>query len=1552
MRIILLGLIWVGVALAQTGTLICNPTATSGQPGYCPPGASMPHARGYNWRLPYDSVNHEFLYFGGGASDPTIYSSGIWGYSPVSHTWTLRADNGNSSSDEPTVCADATLNPQQGHPLGYMAFDSGRNKWYSTLQLCANYSQGKTSSYNATSRSMDSLSATGPYGCTGRNCSIGWNDGMEYVSGYGKTVACCAATSGSGFGMAEFDGTTWSDLTSSVTGTKPTALNGAGMVSDGTYLWVFGGCVGTTPGNGNNADSCQNNSGTPSAELYKYNPATKAMSLISPAGGTKPATGWTNFPMLAYDSRRARLVFYDPGNKVLWQYVIASNTWSQVTYSGVLPDQSNWDSTQAAIIAMGTANSAGYDPVTDTMVMTYSLGQTYAPGVYELNFGGGNVSTTLTVQEANHWGFTGADRTSEPFTVGVAFPDSAGLTDTNTLTLTGATAGQFTTIGNWPSGNIKWVKTSGIASLSSGGTATVTVSNGGSGNFGGSNLATDNGTTISVATGTATFTVKKANFNGLDVVDVGSTHVVLTGASKGFVLYGPDPTATYPANVTCSPTTGGTDCSVATGTPYTSANDDSSTVTILENGPVMAVLKATWTYKDAAKTHSYMNGTAYLYFYKGKAYAHIVPVLRNADYGTGAVAATAYKGIQGYEFQAGLNISSGNVTVANHTATPTTSTVGAGESVVLYQGESSLHKAEEVATAWTTVQGYTIKKGATTLTSGTAAQSPEGWADIESSGAGVEIGQFWLGSEGSKSLEFAQSGSNITAKVGILAPQNTQPYYIEYPAWVLEGPRGIWLNFHAAAPTTQSADFQKWQNFLIARQPVADYNAAGVFEYPIQEAAMQDAYESANYTGAVPATIPSGNRWADGSGTKGTPTDCPGTYACPSVTRRFSWQLESDYRYDYLMTWLQRGWAARYLEALSFYNFVGEYGAPHSDGFHWYDYWDSSFTQLDGFGQPKVTVNGNNANASRGIHIAGVAGYTNWHDQEHNHWWGMPSYYFLSGDPFIKDALINQQKNWYLATKVYQDGGSPGSKTVNLTAGNSTVVRNDGLNWTATVIGQTLLVGIAPNLTTYKVLSLTDGTHAVVTPTPASTLASQPMIYGGTLYNSRAFASGTLGGVAFARFLQDIGDSDYAQVQTQLKHSYDIHVKADLCGSGFPAGCSMGSLETPAQISGVNPKRGFIWGSQGTSGNWCATPHTYRVNSAFQSALAIQGILALRNLLGPTWSNYWESLDRAYGIAQFSQSELYIDDGTGHWNTNGFRFGVAFDARNDCQAAGDIYTVSTNGTTTVTNVGANSFANMCTNKTPPCVKNGALEPMLSVTPDIHPLSTIDGTQNEIVSVQSASSLTVANAAPAKASQTLVTGEIDFATPTNTYDYPFVFYADWLATGSTAWSRKLAQTMAMMQGVSGKGSRNFMGHEWALPVHIVQNPGTKTLQNLTISTFTDHGDGSYTLGWTTPAGTDYLRVKWAPSQIVDWIGFDPNTNAFTGDSANTAWFAANNASGIPTPSAGAQTMTVTTGVSGMAANQFSVKAMAPAGAPAPSPVRVVSNSSRTIRNSVH
>jgi len=263
------------------------------------------------------------------------------------------------------------------------------------------------------------------------------------------------------------------------------------------------------------------------------------------------------------------------------------------------------------------------------------------------------INVPLTIQEALYSGGTsGVVRTNEPFCMGVPLADAAGITSTSALTLSGASAGQFRVLGSWPDGKYKWVKVCGIVpNVAAGGSATVTLTDGGSGNFGGSNLATDNGSTITVSTGSSQFTIKKAKFNVIDAATIGTATILSTSsaATRGLVIMGPDPSLPFPGNVTCGTCT----------TLYSSANDPNSTAVIEENGPVMTVIKATGNHMDASG-HPYMQYTARLYFYKGKNTVKVVSSLRNANYDTSTVPSpdnagntfnTAYKGFQSYELR-------------------------------------------------------------------------------------------------------------------------------------------------------------------------------------------------------------------------------------------------------------------------------------------------------------------------------------------------------------------------------------------------------------------------------------------------------------------------------------------------------------------------------------------------------------------------------------------------------------------------------------------------------------------------------------------------------------------------------------------------------------------------------------------------------------------------------------------------------------------------------------------------------------------------------------
>ena len=165
------------------------------------------------------------------------------------------------------------------------------------------------------------------------------------------------------------------------------------------------------------------------------------------------------------------------------------------------------------------------------------------------------VSVNLTVQEAIYPGSTtGIARTDEIVTVGIPLPDSADGVDAVTdLGLSGASVGQFRELASWPSGKVQWVLVDTVlGSLSAGASSTAITLTTGSGTFGGSNLATDNGTTITVDTGDLVVTIQEANHNGFDQVVLSGTTIVSDNASDGFAILGPDPTDTYPDDVTCT----------------------------------------------------------------------------------------------------------------------------------------------------------------------------------------------------------------------------------------------------------------------------------------------------------------------------------------------------------------------------------------------------------------------------------------------------------------------------------------------------------------------------------------------------------------------------------------------------------------------------------------------------------------------------------------------------------------------------------------------------------------------------------------------------------------------------------------------------------------------------------------------------------------------------------------------------------------------------------------------------------------------------------------
>lgn len=1094
------------------------------------------------------------------------------------------------------------------------------------------------------------------------------------------------------------------------------------------------------------------------------------------------------------------------------------------------------------------------------------------------------VSVPLTVKEAVYpGGTTGVARANEPFCMGVPLADSAAITSTGALGLSGASAGQFRVLGKWPSGNYKWVKVCGIVpALAAGSTTAVTLGSG-SGNFGGSDLATDAGATITVSTGAANFTIKKANFNGIDSAVVGSVTVVASSSSsvRGLVVTGPNPTAPYPGNVTCSPDTGGSACT----TIYSSANDAGSTAVIEENGPVMAVIRATGNHM-AGSGHVYMQYTARLYFYKGSAGVKASVVLRNANYDTttspssdcrwtdgqclGGTFNSAYKGLAAYELRITPNIT-GPLTYtieANATQTGTLDQTGGTDSAYVYQGQSRwmipvnsdipCDVASPCANTYTTDSGFVAKKNSTTLATGTTSQYPQGWADIRnSSGAGIEIGMHEFAAQWPASLEFNGGGTDV--RIGMFSARNSKPVYQAWPHWAI---KDLYLNFHSTALSGAANEFLKMQHPLLARASVAYYNSTSVFPYAIAEPAQEDAFYVAAQATSTPAVPLASYCW---SGIAANCTPAPDRGATDpqlfsqamtiGMFRAYGWNAggpmnQEEHRWSDMLRFLQRGDVGRWTNSANFYRFVASRAYAHADGGSTADSTPNHFTwrsrpysypfELNGFGGPLINCNrdyyfpvlcGSMTNSDKAV-VSLV--YDSGQSAQHAHIHGIFDYYFLTGDETIRDAIVPIKDFVLSPATTYQQTGR-GSATRN--------------------------IGIV--MTTAAKMS---------------------------------------------EYLAAIGDPEATGALNAAKSIFTRLVKPDTCVGGYPTGCTAAPLNTyptqpDSEPSGVNRKRGVHTAPQFRGSYFCTDaanqygiPAYYRAQVPFQSAILTEGILNLRRVAGPLWSDYQLSLDLAYGMSQWALTEGFSDDGQNHWFVgggtqptidslyNGFRFGVQFDHSNVCPS---------------------------------------------------PSSTVVPTYTSLIGGKIYNDISLAEQHQSMwlhfLVQKMVNGSLS---------------ADQL--------RKLRIAMHWIAYRKSNWPADWGGYQLGTLVDAINNPSGYTLQDIPFSV-SDLGGGNYRLSWTVPAGAQSYRIKWSPLAIApstSLLNFDIMTNTFGVDPAtNDTWFGANNVTEPAPATAGTvQTLTITgTGKTGLTTQNFSVKGYVAGGGGAAGPASnlvVVSGNGQT------
>jgi hypothetical protein len=547
------------------------------------------------------------------------------------------------------------------------------------------------------------------------------------------------------------------------------------------------------------------------------------------------------------------------------------------------------------------------------------------------------------------------------------------------------------------------------------------------------------------------------------------------GSTDGLALLGP-PHAQYQLHskdsVSCSPGpipsnySGPTIC----GTVYDSNLDPNSTCSIEENGPLRSAIMCQG---DMVNSNGdiYMHWRTRMHFWANRSDAKVTVALRNADVTAGNAANynNAFKEFAQFEARLTDNLtsSSRNFQIANDHASPASGVLNVSngsDTAYLYQAYSQNGEWSQWRNAnncqgehdgcvvspiprtglpghWTYAEnGYQIQHNGGILQSGENDNYPVGWADIDDGSNGIEVGVYQLSMYWPKSLEFRPgTPGHCELRIGIWPDQREfagATSAVSYAAgWPQYAIHDTYWNFHVGTLASEAAqnDFLYFQQYLLARPADGTYynsvkSAAGfdALFYDIPDPIAEDTY----YRQLGVCSKASGQCLGDvGS------ADFPYRSQSPDsmkIFRFFLWQAgggtdgtQFEQRYSFLRNWLQRGGVGtsgsqpgRYVWAAHWYRMIVEKSLPRSDtpvtsgpaaGFR------SLCKNLAQCEELQFAPWGDPMNNS----LPGVwnGGMRNWGDaanaMEHSVYWGIFTYYFLSGDEWVKEQLLQGFKDRY-----------------------------------------------------------------------------------------------------------------------------------------------------------------------------------------------------------------------------------------------------------------------------------------------------------------------------------------------------------------------------------------------------------------------------------------------------------------------------------------------------------------------------------------------------------
>ena len=574
----------------------------------------------------------------------------------------------------------------------------------------------------------------------------------------------------------------------------------------------------------------------------------------------------------------------------------------------------------------------------------------------------GEISIPLTVHEALRAGISGVDRKSEPVTVGIPFPEGV-LQEKNgvpQLALEGSEDYQFRTLARWPDDSVKWTLIDFQADVKAGKMNQGIKIISGNGNSPGK-LSIDKGGFILIDTGGITVQIKKKGFNLFNSVIMNGKEIV-SGDSNGIIAVD------------------------GKGTPYLGSNDKDVRVTIEENGPVRAVIKAEGTHvRDNKRMMDY---TVRMHFYKNKSKVKVVYTLRNAS-----KKQVEHVFIRSLDLVTELSLPGPyKVDMAKHDGVTQERLLDKNDDLAFYQAVSDFpqkyagnsfyyhapippdYKREKQRGF--VQEGYWIRKNKQILASGKRSEYPDlAFLEIsDEDGRGVTVGIRFAAGWWPKSL---RANANGTIEVGLWPEENEVGYWIRYGS---HNTFEIMYDFHVGH-NDPAGSMKRFQYPLLAKASVDWYNHSVNGIYPLYNfvsfADEKDYVKGKGWDYSVGWRKPKMKIW-----------------------RYHYWGWggflnQHDFARISLVNFLREteniSKAGEYfLYSETRFNYNADWAIYHSD-----DY------DLSAFDQGKWRISQPKENSDK----AGLAKVV--FEWEHPHWYGLPLYYYITGDEHIKETVLD-----------------------------------------------------------------------------------------------------------------------------------------------------------------------------------------------------------------------------------------------------------------------------------------------------------------------------------------------------------------------------------------------------------------------------------------------------------------------------------------------------------------------------------------------------------------